>query len=485
MVIFTSRLAFITVFFILISYHNSMPSKQTTGDNWEQALTLSNTDRSRDPIMVVDSEQTVHVLWIDWREIDGEWISDTIYYTHKRHGEEHWSAPVDVLLAGGEGGIEFGRIVQSPKGDLVVAWRDYDSLYVSKVNPQKASDPKAWETSKLLSGFYPWPDIAIDKNSTVYVATSENGAIKVFRLDEKLSTIISEHFVAIPGPDKQFHIPRMFVDKNNILHVVWNEISEETNWEASGVWYARSIDGGESWSNTLRDPDRGTWITVIGDESGTLHLVWSHGIWSSSGRWHRISTDGGISWGDPKKIFNPGPGNGLTGWPQLAFDSNGNLHLVTAVNEILVEGKTEITTIVSTEWDGSSWSAPESVIDRDVILGGEQVRLAISNGNQLHVTFYSYEVDDAFAIQYTSSFLDAPELPSEPIIIDDNADVINTEALPNVEQVSGRLQDSSEPLTFEGQEPENSKGYFPLVVGLGVSVIFIAFVLIINGRVRR
>jgi predicted MPP superfamily phosphohydrolase len=151
--------------------------------------------------------------------------------------------------------------------------------------------------------------------------------------------------------------PSIAVDGSNRLHVVWHE--ERTEAEHPEIYHKRSIDGGWSWSDTIRlSGAPASWSkgpNVACYDQG-IHVVW---VDASSGEVHyKRSIDGGASFlGSDYAISSTG-GHIRDEKPGLHADANG-VHAAYCedLDERLFYRK-------SVNW-GGSWSSQVTLDDRD------------------------------------------------------------------------------------------------------------------------
>jgi hypothetical protein len=124
--------------------------------------------------------------------------------------------------------------------------------------------------------------------------------------------------------------PAIAIGRDGVVHIVY---AVPLN-EGRGVYYVRSADGGESWSEPVRVVDAAaagwamvdhTTLAVAAD--GTLHVAWSvlpvPGSLVPGAIFYTRSTDGGETW---SARYNPA--EGTVDWPQLAAVGDLEVHLV-------------------------------------------------------------------------------------------------------------------------------------------------------------
>ena len=190
--------------------------------------------------------------------------------------------------------------------------------------------------------------------------------------------------------------PAIAVDSSNIIHVVWQDDSKNSNFE---ILHKRSTDGGLNWLKFKRL----TWNTgdstnpsLAIDSSDNVHVLWMD---SSSGNreiYYRKSTTGGATWSATKR-FTWNSGSSMK--PAIAIDTSNNIHVVWNDDSLM---DPSILYKKSTN-GGSSWS-PYKVVSSSWP-GDKNPDIAVDSGNNIHVVWDSYMWGKAYweAVCYKKS----------------------------------------------------------------------------------
>ncbi len=161
------------------------------------------------------------------------------------------------------------------------------------------SDPLRLTSDDAYSGF---PDMAIH-NGAIHLAWQDerDGGMEIYymRSDDLGSSWLSPTRVSFCTIEAKF--PSIAVDSQGVIHIVWQDNREGALVRNFEIFYARSIDGGNSFSTERRltfgnrpsmHPD------LLCDDQDRLHLVWhdiQNGMYDV---YYKRSLDGGLSWGD-------------------------------------------------------------------------------------------------------------------------------------------------------------------------------------------
>jgi hypothetical protein len=212
------------------------------------------------------------------------------------------------------------------------------------------------------------------------------------------------------------------VDAQDTVHVSWDEGWDQQSLEGEpreGA-YRFSKDGGKTWSPqiTFSYPDSTNAQIAIGsDNQGSVLAVWQ--ATSRNELFYTWSEDGGISWSPPgviPGIFARAYNDTFFDAYEMETDSAGNIHLVAVGRSRLPESSTDVIPlrIYHLTWDGTSWLEPETLAVYTPNQGyPEYPRLAISEGNQLHVVWFTR--GEQFGVWYSSTQTDAPHQTPVPI----------------------------------------------------------------------
>jgi hypothetical protein len=418
------------------------PRVQT--DTWAQSpwsspiLISTQTKLPWFPDIAVDADGRIHVVY-DTRDvpIGEDEVVPGIMYTAYGNGE--WRVPNNIHL-GKTGNIFRPAIAVDPRGNVhltalgVRYWRAPGG---------DAWSAAAWHKHVLDSGTTYMSDIAIDSQGTVHAAYE-----KWILLPETIQTSdgrtvfgLSDIFYRRSSDGGQTwtvpfnlsqtaeigsHRVQIKVDGNDIIHVTWDE-----GWDRWSLYdtpregvYVRSADGGRTWSKPVRfvEPERtNAQMAAVSDNQGNVLAIWRPTTIDQI--YYTWSTDGGASWAGIQPIPNfyaRAYNDTMFDAYDMATDSVGKIHLVAV-------GRTRPQThevdavplgIYHLTWNGMAWSDPEPIAIYEPEVGfPEYPKLAISEGNQLHVVWFVRDEQfggKQYRILYSHSESSAPRQKPPP-----------------------------------------------------------------------
>jgi hypothetical protein len=384
----------LTVFCPLLCQGGGGDGVQAQEGEWSTPVNLSNTPaKSWLPSACADRAGNIHVLWAEFVDAKST-TSDTVYYT--MWDGQRWTDPADIVITGAGPASQAFNAVWYPAcaaddlGRLHLVWTDTHSIYYSQAyingEPWKAT---AWSTPLVV---YPnptapggMPHMAVDSQGGIHIVfNTYDRSYHIASTDGGQSW--SDPVSMAVTPDRATR-PRIFVDDQDVLHVGITEVNEMDN--GIGVLYSRSLDGGRSWEDAQQlDGDTGAqdpiWAVVGMDGKGMLHAVWPARY--DKAFYHQMSDDRGRAWSQAEPMGNT-VGEAGFGWPAMAMDSAGTLHLLLSTND----------NISHYQWDGSEWTGPEDVSRTET--SSNMPSLVVSGGNLLHAIWMEYapEQEDVHA----------------------------------------------------------------------------------------
>jgi hypothetical protein len=251
---------------------------------------------------------------------------------------------------------------------------------------------------------------------------------------------------------------RLAVDDRGALHVIWAESVDP--FPPSGVYYARSTDRGQTWSQPLALADGGYhWGSIGIDGQGSIHLFWT-GTAQWAGKYHTWSQDRGDTWAPVQRLW---PGTmGFLGYADMALDSSGALHLVSGAGGMPYFGVQTQGEILYASWLGDHWSAATHV--SALLMNGvyEQSwpQISIARGNGVHVvwTVLDHQTGE-YSVWCSSTQLPAPILPAvsapEPSLVvqSPTPTIVPTRSPPRPEPTVPTLTDTARMATTGQVEP--------------------------------
>lgn len=421
---------------------------------WREPVLISDAElRSWFPDITVDVTGRVHVIYDGAQPVSEELSEDRILpavmYTVWEE-EAGWRQPNDLHL-GRRGNIFRPAIAADRSGYLhVIAKRTgaVSELDYRRASAEAGYSAQSWSRHVLDRGGIYMSDVAVDSHGRIHVVyekwvpfeeplITEDGD-RVTELSDVFYRRSVDHGKTWTEPVNLSRSPRVgsyrvqiSVDGSDVIHVTWDEGFDR--WALYGTprsgRYISSVDGGQTWTAPayFYGPERTNAQTAAAsDNRGSVLVVWR--ATSIDRVYYAWSADGGASWSDEQPI----PGfmarqynDTIFDAYDLAADSAGNIHLVAVGGRALASPEEAADVplgVYHLVWDGETWSEPEPVQVYEVDSGfPEYPKLAISEGNQLHLAWFLRDQQFGgnqaiYRIFYSRSQSDAPRQPLEPTL---------------------------------------------------------------------
>lgn len=371
------------------------------------------------PLMIADNNRTVHAFDLE----TPQGVQFEILY-RRWSLERGWSSPIDIILPVYMGvAPELLDVMLDQTGFFHLIYyggsQEEGTIYHSKALALNAASADAWSTPIPISmdaGPLAAGQIiqAKDDQLVLVFAGSRfgSGVYETHSSDDGSSwtdlslVLLSDDIEVNPG---EF---RLAIDSGGYIHAVWH--MDNISGLAEETWYARL------------DPDLSTWehLTMLSqkdDEAefnghpsivldGDELVVFFYDDFPPT-RFVRRSSDGGISWTTPVRPF---PHQGGYGQVSIAKDSLDRVHIVLGnrLQDPEIHGMW-YSRQVGNAWlpldpitSGPATNSYDPTLPGMVIVQGNLLLAAWSNDVRLEYRSPAW---------YSYTFLDAPELPIEPL----------------------------------------------------------------------
>jgi len=405
------------VFYVFLCVATLMTVKnvnaQSAAGEWSMPVTLfQGTGSNREPALAADQAGNLHAVWAY-----GDKSATGMVIMYARWDGTQWTTPIDIIAT--DGVIQGPSLVVDRSGRIHLIWHGSGNLlYYSSADAQAAQRATAWARPSGLASANLHAAIMVDEEGVVYVVYPAplDGGVEVITSADRGVTWTLPAPVARPvHAMATADFVRIAAAPDGDLHVVWTELMLPDGFPSLGVFYSRSEDRGQSWSDPVEVAGDGhAEINVLAVDRDEIHVAWN-GLSGISGRYHRWSGDGGRTWSAPDPIVLPEMKGGSTGPPGLAADSAGHLYAVVNTGDTVHrEGLGEFGATIFLAWTGSGWTPPLNLSSVDPDYSSkfnEESVLAIVGGNQLHVLFLG---DATRSVWHTMAGVTAPSITAQP-----------------------------------------------------------------------
>lgn len=279
------------------------------------------------PAVTTDAEGRVHVMWSAPRSAGQP--GSVLYYS--RRDQTSWSRPVAVL--GTDEGVAQVPALVYVEPFLHAVWNGgpTGTVFYSRAYPSDAYTVNGWSqqamsdgaavggipaiTADLLGRLHVVYAVPFNEGRGIYYAGSDDNG-------ESWQETVQLFDAGAEGWPSVDH-PGITVDENGVIHMVWVRESLSGYRLPQGVYYARSADNGETWTDAVLLAD-GThdWPQVAANLTGQVIVTWQD--LARNIVQYRSSSDYGLTWDYVSQI----PGlQAIEGHAVMTQDNTGRLHI--------------------------------------------------------------------------------------------------------------------------------------------------------------
>jgi len=358
-IIVIAPLLFVGMFFGNVANGDAQSSQV-----WSDPVNLSNSGASLDPIMVVDTRGTIHVIWVD--RFDG------YKYVESADGIK-WTSPITVVYPFSPKDDGHPVFVSNVNGGIQIFWRDKNStLFYAQAQPETLGIPGSWTGTLKLADSVMAFDVKTDSRGGLHVAYVKSSSatdlspagIYYRKLDgagwSSIKNLYASPYFRSLNPDSA-HV-RLSVtdneDSSKTVYVVWDDRLQKR------IFLAKTAGQNNVWDEPvqLKGPEDFTGsdlpfnvnVSVVGNN---VLLLWEAGEpGSRCTQYSQWSVDGGKQFAEPIKMLDefvscPKESNFISQSPEFSV--------------VLLNIQDDLSLIA---WNGSRWSALQPQADLSVFL---------------------------------------------------------------------------------------------------------------------
>lgn len=408
---FSTALIAFAFFPFVIDLESKVADSDEPPEGWSQPVPLEKSNGwNHFSSITASSDGIVHAFWqSDPSKLSGpdpgDPGADNLWYSQIKEGVV--GKPENILVPPPRGSFQqsiHARIDQQNRIHLFL-WYRPPCLQHSIARREYALSPQEWMGNSTCIGETTFGfGVTQDDIGQIHLAyATPAGRLNYARFSPDTNRWSPPITAFFGKEDVALHQTRIAVDSRGKIHVIWVE-SEAPNWyPPNGVFYVKSIDGGDTWTAPERlspvghsEPE----IVAIGNDQ--IHVAWNGSV-RQSNRYHRFSADAGRTWSALHTFKVRG---GFLGQPALAVDSAKVLHAILSSDDGLYY---------------ANWSEPRGWSEMELIVPGVSTgspAAVIAGGNQLHITYR----EGSRTIWYMNRLLDSPVLAPEPILAPSSQD---------------------------------------------------------------
>jgi hypothetical protein len=364
--------------------HNAVDLKQllpAAQSPWSQVTDLSSSDAllgASLPALVADQTGNMIAVWSQASSAND--LSTDLYAATQTR--DRWSQPAQILsspASRGSTGISSVNKAEQPamlidaQDRLHLAWSGGtdSAIFYSWAYGRDAASLTGWSVPVVISSsafLNSSPTIAQDTGSgTLYLAYAvpynEERGIYLAQSTDNGATWSTPHrvFDAAGALWNSVDKPQLAYQPNaQTLHLVWLRATPPGGTDAQAIYYARSTDEGQTWTEPVKIVEGLVdWPRIAVTGAGVTHITWNQSPAKDDGSpaplsvWAQASDDGGRTWTSPQVVRGLEQVSG----PAALISGGGTKAYLTAIGM----GNNTESTLLYSESSDKTWQAVSSL----------------------------------------------------------------------------------------------------------------------------
>jgi hypothetical protein len=383
--------------------------------------------KTKTPMLVADSDRSVHAFSTQWLEEYGNKKVRAIVYNQWTLANG-WTPPKDILVSPLKNQARILGAFLDTKGLMHLVFFGGDNtwakIYYAKAPAISADRASSWSKPEMVG------DKALDPQNGAIIGDDSGHLVIVFsgkKGGNGLYVVYSDNSGnSWSDPDIIYQTgdaelkpfgSKLHLGESGQVHSVWNVVNKAGHGESA--YYSRLDISQRRWSNPIevaKGVRLGAFNPNVIELRDDIIICYYNGKGNSN--WWRLSSDNGQTWTTPERIA---PNHiGFNGPVSLVVDSSDVLHLLFG-GRIL--GRPATHGMWHAIWQDGRISEPEAVVSGPRVIdieGGSGfdpswAEAAIFQGNVLMVTWRTDPGAGKNGVWFSHKKLNAPELPPIPL----------------------------------------------------------------------
>ncbi len=383
-----------------------------------EVISTESTSHSHSPVIAVDSEENIHVIWDDWTDYDSSGTDYDIFYKRWDKITATWKTTEVISTESTMSSLRPSCFMDS-EDNLHVVWHDntdfessgteYDVFY-KKLDVNTSS----WTTTEVISiesaAVSYNPAVIVDSVGDVHIVWEEltdddgEGDKDIYYKKRDFGTGnwgTAEDISTVS--DLYSDVPSLAIDSLDNVHLVWRDAASYGPDSDSDIFYRFLDSATDSWSVTevlsIVGSDAKDHPSIAVDSYDNIHITWSDAAdylgagASDSDIFYKYKHQATADWSSTELVSPLSDSASIK--PCIAVDSSGSAHIVYVdYSDILEAGSDGDIFYNFKDPISGLWSTTQLISSESTSYSYEPA-ISVGNGGLIHVVWYDYTTLDA------------------------------------------------------------------------------------------
>jgi uncharacterized membrane protein YgcG len=272
------------------------------GKNFETEIRLTSANgRSEWPYAAMDEDEGIHLVWVDHRDGHAE-----IYYKNSLDSGDVWSR--DIRITDNSSWVDDPVVLVDENDRVHILWAD-GRYGRTEILYSYSDDMENWSSPERLTdveGNVSRPEIELGPDGDFHVVFTDDsdGIGKVYLMSTGNHGGTWTSPILISDPVFEAGEPTITVTMNDTIHIAWRD----SRYNKSEIFYRRGPNGGSSWEDEVRMTydDHYSEYPYLEYFNNSVYIGWMSDITGYDKPYFRGSEHDGTDWGKVKRAI---PGN--------------------------------------------------------------------------------------------------------------------------------------------------------------------------------
>jgi hypothetical protein len=461
-------------------------------------IIANNSNNISNPALFLNNENIPQAFWLQPNDQKGPTqginseVSQSVFYSRLIGG--NWTSPIQVIKST-VGEIHDPCFTMDANGRILAVWIGSDSgdFYFSQANLDQADSASNWSSPQKLpinSVIASSPKIVADQAGTYYlvyiIPLNEERGLYLIKSKDSGRTWSQpiKLFDGVSAGWEMVDQPKVTLSEDGALHVLWMRSTIPTKSGAQAVYYIRSNNEGDTWSQVQEVFDQpAKWADIVGTKGGTVIRMWQDDTSGRSILWYQYSIDNGISWSRSSSLASFG--NRLE---SVSLTTNNSER----PNLIIIDNRGVGTfSLQHYVWQDQSWNKYEGIdLDINSIQNKSDISTIMSSTGNLTV-LYSVKVMLKKTNEIQSELYFTTRDLTIPSIVPANASATSvpvrmTGTPPTLLSPTAEIvPTAADNFNTNSQAGSSPNLWIDLVLGSGVAVLIVSVILVMVVRKKN